>query len=175
MSTNGIVRWAPFEEPTGQVRLVQVTDDATLLRHWPWLYPRLKAARANDRSGFEQWTPEHVRESVRRGFMGQAPTKLWLGVDQEGAIAGFIVTTVRYDVWVALPAALVAWVLWANQALVENCVDQLKAIARAHYLNRIEFIAARRGWWKKAGWLKRLGFEMKFVHFAMDLGEPDAR
>ena len=170
MSTNGHIHWDVTEDSGLEVKLVQVTDDATLLRHWPWLAPRIALVRKKDKSMHERWTPEHVREAIRRGFSGQSPAKLWLGVNSENVIEGFMVTTVRYDSFAQLPAALVVWVLWANGSLIERCLPHLEDIARNHYLENLEFIGTRKAWIRKTP----PGFKLKLMIFSKKV-KTDAR
>jgi hypothetical protein len=166
MKENGYAPWT-FSETAGEVpiKLIKVTNDATLFQHWPWLEKRLNVVKRKDRSN-EQWTPAHLRESVRKGFWGQSSVELWLGVNDEGVIEGFILTTVRVDPFVNLPAALTAWVLWGNEALINRALPQLEEIAKNRYLTAIEFFTSRQGWFKKAS---RFGFRLSLMQFRKEL------
>lgn len=171
MHTNGHARWDVTENTGLPIQIVQVTDEKTLLQHWPWLKTRLGIAHAKDRHRHERWLPEHIREAVRRGFTGAGPVKLFFGVNTEGVIEGFVVTTVRYDPFIGIPAALVVWILYANESLIDRCLSQLKEITRQHYAPRLEFLGSRKGWFRKAA---RFGFKPGIVSFYMEI-EEDAR
>lgn len=171
MQTNGHAQWDVKENSGLAVNLIQVTDDKTLLQHWPWLKTRLALVRRKDKYAHEEWTPDHVREAIRRGFTGSSPAKLFLGVNTEGVIEGFVVTTLRFDPFVGLPKALVAWILFANESLIDRCLPQLIEITKRHFLTRLEFLGSRKGWYKKAA---RFGFKPGLVSFVMEIPE-DAR
>lgn len=167
MNPNGLAKWT-FSETAGElpIKLVKVTDRETLYNHWPWLEARLKVVKKKD-SSHEQWTPAHVREAILGGFMGRTSAELWLGINTESVIEGFIITTVRADPFIQLPVALTAWILWANEALIKKAIPELEKIARSRYLPALEFFTTRQGWMVKAG---RYGFKLKVMSFRKELG-----
>lgn len=166
MSTNGLAKWT-FSETAGAVpiKLVKVTDDETLFRHWPWLEARLKVIKKKDLSR-EHWTPAHIRQGIQNGFRGASVVELWLGVNSESVVEGFVITTIRGDPYIQMPVALVAWMLWSNEKLTAQVLPQLEEIAKRRYLSRIEFPSGRKGWMLKAG---RFGFKLGMMTFYKDL------
>lgn len=167
MKANGHAPWT-FSETAGllPITLVKVKTEEELLRHWPWLLARLKVVRKKDVSRDEHWTPDHVREAIRRGFWGQTSVELWLGIDPEGVIEGFVVTSVKIDPFINIPIALICWILWANETLTEQVLPQLEALAKRRYLPAIEFLSGRQGWLKKA---PRLGFKLAVMQFRKEV------
>jgi hypothetical protein len=166
MNGNGLAPWV-FSENAGAVpiKMIKCMNDAELYEHWPWLEARLKVVKKKDKTP-EQWTPAHIREAIRQGFVGRSSCELWLGVNPEGVIEGFILTTLRFDAFVNLPIAWTIWVIWANEALIERAMKQMTEIARSRFMPAIEFTTGREGWLKKA---PRLGFKLSVMNFRKEL------
>lgn len=163
--SNNLAKWTFSEHTELPIKLVKVTDQETLYRHWPWIEARMNVVKKKDR-GHEHWTPAHVRQAILNGFRGASAVELWLGVNSESEIEGFVVTTVRGDPFIQLPVSLVAWILWANESLMWKTLSQIEEIARSRYLPAIEFISSRAGWIPKAA---KFGFHVSVYNFRKEL------
>ena len=141
------------------VRPVKVNSIEMLTDVWPYVRDRLEVIKKKDKST-QHWLPEHVRHAVMQGLFGQNMTELYVALDTDNSIYGFIVTEVLFDRFVNIPLTLWIWVGWLNREMIDRMTPWLEKIAKERGLTRIEWDSGRFGWLGTVSQLKTAGFRL---------------
>lgn len=152
------------------VQPVKVTSVEMLNEVWPYVRPRLERIKKKDKAA-GNWVPEHVRLAIVQG-MAKPPTsmvELFVGLDPEGNIHGFIVTVVRVDYYLNLPWTLYIWCGWLNRKLIKQLTPWLEKLARERGLTGIEFESGRFGWMGSIRKLMNAGFYCKHYTYRKEV------
>jgi hypothetical protein len=143
--------------------VVKVSDIETLRRHWRWLEDKLLKLKQKDKVGVENWEPGHIREQIISGFRGQNAIELRLLLDPDLSLVGFLITSTYVDMYTQLPEALVVWIFWGDNAMMDQFMPALDELAKSRFLKEIMFISGRRGWMKRAA---HAGFHVKRIVYS---------
>ena len=136
--TNGHARPATVELPAKLVKA-----DFNMLREaWPWLESKLEEIRKKDKE-VDFWMTEHVWQMLLAGLQGRSTYELWLAVNSDGVLEGFIVTYTRFNQYLNLPISMFVWLGWGKRVMSE-LLPELEAAARERHLKKIEFSSGRR-------------------------------
>jgi hypothetical protein len=133
---------------------------------WPWVKERLQRIKEKDRSA-GHWLPEHVRHRVLQGLFGQSMVELYLAVDDDQVLYGFIVTDTLVDPFVNVPLTLWVWAGWGNRAMI-RLLPWLVDLAKKRGLTGIEFDSGRVGW-ARTILSERMSFTLKKMVYRMEL------
>lgn len=159
MQTNGKVH-----EDHEQLRMVHVTTMDMLVSCWPFVKNGIDRIKARDKS-CGNWTHSHIFNAIRFGLPTAQPkttaVELYLVVDAESRMKGFMVTTPKIDPFMNnVPIGIIVWLLYADYKMIVRFLPDLERMAKQNGGDTIEFQSGRLGWLRNFGRMKRLGFEV---------------
>ena len=142
------------------VEPVRVTTMAMLNQCWPYVCPRLEWIKRKDKSA-GHWSPEHIRFYIQEGLLNPAiryPVELYVALDKEGVIYGFLAGAVKIDPYIQIPLTYHIWALWLNRAMIERMMPWFDGMVRERGLTGATFESGRIGWMGAIRKLMESGF-----------------
>lgn len=156
------------KEAPNDITPLKIADMKMLNEVWPYVRARLAAIKKKDKTS-RHWIPEHVRNEIQKGLVGQSTTELYVGVDDSKVLHGFIVTQVCLDPFINVPMTLWVWFAWLNNEMIDRFTPYLENLARERGLTQIEFDTGRFGWAGAIRKLKTSGFYMTRMQYRRDV------
>ena len=144
-------------------RLIRVTTTRGLMECWAYVKERLEIIKKKDKS-CGHWLPEHIRHMVQEGIVNSAiryPAELYLALDGDTNIHGFVVGYTKIDPYINLPLTYHIWITWGNRDGVVRFIPWLEELCRERGLTGVEFESGRFGWMGALRKLPDSGFYVK--------------
>lgn len=159
---------AVCKEPSDSTRVVKVENAKMLAQCWSYVEKGLENIKKKDEHA-GNWIPKHVRMRIIQGFAKppQSMVELWLAVDVNNVMHGFIVTDTLVDPFLNLPWTLYIWAGHLNRKQMKRFAPWLKQLALDRGLANIEFDSSRLGWMGALRRMEGLSFQIKTHRYSM--------
>ena len=173
------------ETKKDELQLIQIKTLDELLSVWPFVKKGIEHIKDRDKS-CGTWTAGQIFNAVKFG-LPTAPQKttaveLFVGMDGDTKLRGFMVTTPRLDPFMNnTPCGIHVWLLYSETKwnIVASFLPQLERLGKVHGGDQIRFESGRWGWCGRVGKLLvdtfggtklgRLGFRVHQVVFVKDI------